>query len=96
MADHGGTIVLRRCELRLPPQARLAHLDPHTSLMLQLGGRGTVADCACSGLVVVLDQGSSLLHTGIAFAAGMTHTLIAHLGGVARELPAAGGPRAGV
>jgi hypothetical protein len=102
--DFGSSVVLRRCELRLPPPAALPQLQPagsvmHNILQVEGGARATAADCACSGQAVVLGRGSALLHMGLAFPPGLVDPIFTGDGGVARELPAAaggpGGSRAG-
>jgi hypothetical protein len=96
----GSTILLQRCELSTPasaPQRQLAAGLSHYSLQVEDRAKATAADCACAGLVLVVGLGSSLLHLGLAFAPGLAHTVVTPDGGVARELPAAGGaagPRA--
>ncbi len=95
LAMSAGKVVLRRCELRVPPCSSSLM---QCSLIVKEGARATAADLTCSGMVMVLNQGSMLLHTGLAFPPGLELTIVAIDGGVARELPAtagAAGPRAG-
>jgi hypothetical protein len=61
-AGQGSMVVLRRCELRAPLLPWLPGRLPHISVQVEEGARATAADCACGGRVVVLGQGSSLLH----------------------------------
>jgi hypothetical protein len=93
--DSGSTVVLRRCELRVPPLPVPAGCHQHVSVLVEEGARGTAADCACGGPVLVEGQGSSLLHSNLAFPPGMERTVVPRLGGMARELPAAAGAAAG-
>ncbi len=104
--DPASMVALRRCVLRVPP------VDPrpvgatgstceHRSLLVLKNARATVADCTCSGRAMVHDQGSVLLHSGLAFPPGLVNPVGLWHGGVARELPAVaggaggeGGPRA--
>jgi hypothetical protein len=94
--DPWSTLVLRHCELRAP-QVAADSGGAHSSMLSQEGGRGTAANCTCEGPAVSMGQGSSLLLVGLAFAPGLADTVVTLDGGVARELPAAGGaagPRA--
>jgi hypothetical protein len=98
--EAGSTVVLRRCELRCPvaqggQQQQQPPAGAHRGLQVEGGGRATAADCTCSGPIVVLDQGSSLLHSGLAFPPGLARRIITGDGGVARELPAPAGSAAG-
>ncbi len=52
----GSALVVRHCELRLPK----GRAGTHVSLNIEGGARATAADCACSGFVLVQQQGSSL------------------------------------
>ncbi len=67
--DPGTTLVLRRCQLCMaasaspPPGGEANH-----SLLVGEGARATVADSTCSGAVLVMGAGSSLLHSGLAYA----------------------------
>ncbi len=90
----GSTVVLRHCELRVPPLPVPAGRLPHVSVLVEEGARGTAADCACAGWLVVEGLGSSLLHSNLAFPPGMERTVVTRLGGMARELPAAAGAAA--
>jgi hypothetical protein len=93
--EPGSTLVLRRCELCVPPTVLPLLGDgrshSHSGLYVGTGARGTAVDCACEGSVVVSGGGSSLLYTGLAFAPGLGSPVYAYKGGVARELPAAAG-----
>ncbi len=88
--EPGTTLVLRRCGMR-----GVGSGSAGRSLMVQGGARATAADCTSTGRVTVKGQGSSFLHSGLAFPPGMEHTIIAVDGGVARELPGAAGAAAG-
>ncbi len=93
----GSTAVLRRCELCTPaPGAAPSPAGVHESLVVEAGARGTAADCTCSGRILVVGQGSALLHSGLAFPPYLAEPIGLWQDGVARELPAAaGGSRAG-
>jgi hypothetical protein len=90
--EQGSMLVLRRCELRV---SSLGECSSGINMHVGGGARATAADCACSGRIAVEGQGSSLLHTGLAFPPGMELPIIAANGGVARGLPAAAGAAAG-
>jgi hypothetical protein len=104
----GSTLVVRSCELCAPAPVSEATPFPrrgrplqsaHASLLVRGGARATAADCACGGQAVVVNQGSVLLHSGLAFLPGLMGPILYDDGGVVRMLPAAaggaGGSRAG-
>ncbi len=88
----GSMLVLRRCELRA---SSIEERSGGFSMRVSGGARATAADCACSGRIVVEGQGSSVLHTGLAFPPGLGDPIATSDGGVARGLPAAAGAAAG-
>jgi hypothetical protein len=95
--DPRSTLALRRCEL-LAPAPAASPLHPPTggqrnnSLVLMGGARATVADCICGLRAYVMGEGSSLLHTGLAFPPGLEDPIQAFEGSVVRELPGPAGP----
>ncbi len=99
----GSAVVLRRCELLQPggeysraaPSSKPQPALHHRCMQTGGGARATAADCACGGPITVLGQGSSLLHSGLAFPPGLARSIVTQGGGTARELPAAAGAVAG-
>ncbi len=88
IADGPGSVLgLRHCKLLLPPPTGTV---VHICLRVGGGARATAADCACNGRAMVMGEGSSLLHSGLAFPPGPDPIFTAG-GGVAHELAAAAG-----
>ncbi len=87
----GSSVVLRRCDLRMPSLTAPQPEEPtgyglHWCLVAQKGARGTAAECSFGGRALAMDSGSSLLLSSFAFPPGLEDPIVTQGGGVARVL----------